>query len=460
MGFFKKTKKEEKPQVDEYLPAEEGSVYRDGVFEVFSQNDKYFAKILNYHGFPKVYEIEESEFLLWKDAGESYGKYSISYERDEDFYIEKAHISLAQAEGPDRNILSSDTTKADPQISREDAETFKALVSFYNEAIKEGNGAGTLLKNATLDETFCCAALCERKISELAKKAKSESADGKVTLKIPVAIGKLSENAKRELYAKISGAEKIWVIYSPNTSFQHSAAGFALVCLCEQTRDSVIAGLTSNGQKATSREILSENINNEFRDIMLGGFRGIRFMHKYGGTVTMALDTTELKKQIFCPENIRLRACMIAFFQDIRNGVTGERVSASQLAMYDAIFKGSFLQPCLKMQGADGEERISLSLVKKGDAESGIIELYTSPELVAKSESFRKFKERDSAGAGYRKIDFPKILEELKSESLPVCGFCIDKDNFRFVFEGEPLENLKKAYTAWCENGGSFIKKK
>ncbi len=464
MGLFGRNKKEEnKKPLQESVSAEAGSVYRDGVFEVYESEDRYYAKILNYHGSPRVYEIKEAEFALWKDAGENFGKYSISYERDEDFYIEKAHIELAlqeKTQPEDKGQPEEQTQTQGHILSQQDKEIYKTLIDFYNNAVRQPDYGEQALKGASLDECFCCAALSERKISEFVKKARAEQAgQQKISVKLPTALGKFSEFAKRELFLRIAQSEKVWVVYSENTHFQHSAAGNALISLCEETNEAVMSDLASHGQKVYSKQIGKDEINKELSDIMLNGFRAIRFMHKFGGIAGLALNNEQMKKQILFPENIALRAAMIAFFQDVRNGVDKKKTGAAQLAMFDALFKGSFLQPCLKLVTEDGKESVNLALAKKANCDDGIIELYTSPELVEKSQSHRRFKEQDPKGAGYRKIDFPKILEEIDNESLPVSGFCVDKDNFRFVFEGETLENLKKAYAAWTENGGSFVKK-
>ena len=105
MGFFNKKKENKKEVIEELIrPENEKVIYRDGVFEVFEDtaDGKKYGRILKYHGGEKIIDISDEEFALWADAAENFNKYRITYERDEEFFIEKARIELATADAPEK----------------------------------------------------------------------------------------------------------------------------------------------------------------------------------------------------------------------------------------------------------------------------------------------------------------------------------------------------------------------
>jgi len=131
MGLFGKRKKDTKNENTEaVINDNEITAYKDGVFEVFENkcDGKKYGRILKYHGSEKVFEMSEEEFSLWKDASDNFGKYRITYERDEEYFIEKATIELA-SNGENK---ASDNEVSDKNLSAptKKSRSRKSLLSF------------------------------------------------------------------------------------------------------------------------------------------------------------------------------------------------------------------------------------------------------------------------------------------------------------------------------------------
>ncbi len=205
MGIFSKNKKENNKSsaIDEVINDREIVVYRDGVFEVFEDtaNGKKYGRILKYHGSEKLVDMSEEDFLLFKDAAQNFGKYRITYERDEDFFIEKAHIELATA----REAFGKSEPVPElsvPFLSPEEREYRENLIKFYNAAIQSEDSGEEMLSGANLDEVFSTAALADGKIREIAAKARKEAPDdtARIKVNIPAALARLAERSKKKLY--------------------------------------------------------------------------------------------------------------------------------------------------------------------------------------------------------------------------------------------------------------------
>lgn len=147
MAFFGKNKKQSKNDsnninantASEKKDSEnEIIVYRDGVFEVYKDKttDKKYGRILKYHGSTKTFEISDEDFEMWRDASENFGKYRIQYDRDEDFFIEKASIELATIKEPYSETKETKAKEAQPapELSEEDKEESRKLIEYYNTA--------------------------------------------------------------------------------------------------------------------------------------------------------------------------------------------------------------------------------------------------------------------------------------------------------------------------------------
>lgn len=471
MGFFNKKKESKKEEVINEIirPENENIVYRDGVFEVFedTSDGKKYGRILKYHGGEKIIELTDEEFALWSDASENFGKYRITYERDEDFFIEKALIELAtepqtpkiaktQEEAPQKPSL--------PPLSEEDKREFSELVEFYNNAIKSPDVEKATSIHADLAQSIATAALCERKINELVAKAKQNTPEGeKVKVGIPKALDTLCQNAKKSLFQNVSSSKSLFVLYSEHTKRPHSAGGNALVALTREVADSTVADFLAKGQKVYVQEFLTtadissppaaSRIVSESAAL---GLRGIRFIYKFAFSTVIQLNTEELVKKQTFPENILLRAAMSGFFQDLRNGVPADKLKNAELAMYDALFRSTLLQPCMKKNSESGE--LSVAIVKD-DKGSCLLELFSSVELMERSQSYIRFKSEAYDSSGYKKWTFDELMTEVMSEKTPVNGFIIDKDCIPVPFTGPSLEKIVKLKSIWDNNGKSFVKK-
>ena len=244
MGFFNKKKENKKEVIEELIrPENEKVIYHDGVFEVFEDtaDGKKYGRILKYHGGEKIIDISDEEFALWADAAENFNKYRITYERDEEFFIEKARIELATADAPEKTEeKEQEMPVSSPNIplSEEDKREFSELVEFYNNAVQSPDVAKAGSITANLAQSIAASALCERKINELIAKAKKDAPEGeKVTVQIPKALDNLCQNAKKSLFQNVSCAKSLFVIYSEHTKRPHSAAGVAIVALTKEVAD-------------------------------------------------------------------------------------------------------------------------------------------------------------------------------------------------------------------------------
>ena len=473
MGFFSKKKDSKKEEImnETIRPENENVVYRDGIFEVFEDisDGKKYGRILKYHGGEKLIEITDGEFELWCDAAENFGKYCITYERDEDFFIEKAVIELAgnpkETDIPEKCADIPPQKPASPSLSEEDKKEFSELVEFYNTAIRSPEVDKATSIRADLAQSIATAALCERKINELVAKAKKDAPAGeKIKVGIPKALDSLCQNAKKALFQNVSCAKSLFVIYSEHTKRPHSAGGNALVALTREVADSMQADFLSKGQKVYIREFATtpdissapaaSRIVSESASM---GLRGIRFVYKFAFSTLIQLNTEELMKKQTFPENVLLRAAMSGFFQDLRNGVPVEKLKNAELSMYDALFKSTLLQPCMK-KNAENTSELSVAIVKD-DKGACLLELFSSAELMERSESYIRFKSEAPETSGYKKWSFDELMTEVMSEKTAVNGFIIDKDCIPVPFTGASLEKILKLKSIWDNNGKSFAKK-
>ncbi len=458
MGFFSRNKNDNKSNaIDEVINDREIVVYRDGVFEVFEDtaNGKKYGRILKYHGAQKLVDMSEEEFLLWKDASENFGKYRITYERDEDFYIEKAVIELATSREAFEKPEPAPELSV-PILSPEEREYRENLIRFYNSAIQSEDSGEKMLENASLDEAFSTAALADGKIRELAAKARQQSPEGekKIKVTIPGALARLSERSKKKLYELVLETDELYVICSSHTGCQHSASGNAMIALSKEVADSVLGELSTK-HAVFVKPIERQSISAEIHDIMMNGFSGIRFMHKYGGAVVIQISSKALKEKTLFPENIEYRAYTIAFFQDMRDGVPHEKLKKVELSMYDSMFRGRFVQPCLRKKDESGREYISLAVVTTPDGEN-LLDLYSSIENLEKADSYRSFRQSSPENSGYRTVTFSDIMRDIESQANPSCGFVIDRNRNSFPYRGKAFQNVKNLYEIWKKGGDSF----
>lgn len=449
--------------------------YRDGVFEVYEDktDGKKYGKILKYHGSSKVFEMPDEDFEKWRDAAENFGKYRITYERDDDFFIEKAAIELASAPAHESDAAAtakptektasaeSNSAEAPSALSPEDAAELSSLIEYYNSAVRSPDFGAGMLEKANLAESLCTAALCDRKINELVEKARKEAnaAPGqKITVQLPDALRKLSENAKKALFQNITNAELIYVLYSDNTKRPHSAGGNAIITFSREAADKTAAEFTGRNQKVSVREIKKDSVSRELAGITANGMRGLRFVYKFGMSAVLQINPDPIKAQIAFPENIALRGAMTAFFQDLRNGVPAEKLKGTEAAMYDAMFRATFLQPCVKKDAGDGNLALTVSIIKDNKG-SNLLDLFSSVELMEASESFARFKRENPENAGYKKWTFDELQTELSRDGAGVNGFIIDKENIPAPFTGKSLTRMFGLKKAWDENGKTFVKK-
>ena len=471
MGFFNKKKENKKEVIEELIrPENEKVIYRDGVFEVFEDtaDGKKYGRILKYHGGEKIIDISDEEFALWADAAENFNKYRITYERDEEFFIEKARIELATADAPEKTEeKEQEMPVSSPNIplSEEDKREFSELVEFYNNAVQSPDVAKASSITANLAQSIAASALCERKINELIAKAKKDAPEGeKVTVQIPKALDNLCQNAKKALFQNVSCAKSLFVIYSEHTKRPHSAAGVAIVALTKEVADATVSDFLSRGLKVYALEFVTtpevsmppaaSRIVSEAASL---GLRGIRFIYKFGFSTLIQLNTQELIKKQQFPENILLRAAMSGFFQDLRNGVPAEKLKNAELSMYDALFRATLIQPCMK-KNTERSDELSVAIVKD-DRGNCLLELFTSVELAERSESYIRFKNEAPQTSGYKKWSFDELMTEILSEKTAVNGFIIDKDCIPVPFTGASLDKIVKLKAIWDNNGKSFAKK-
>lgn len=483
MGFFGKSKKDSSAFIQSNEENEsaanenENIVYRDGVFEVYEdKNDgKKYGRILKFHGSTKVFPMGDEEFALWSDAADNFSKYRISYERDEDFFIEKAHIELATT--PNRGVdgkekaaekreYSEAAVQPAEEISDEEKAYRQSLIEFYNQAVKSADYGESMMKTATLDQCFSSSALAERKIIEQINRQKKEFADKglvgtpakPLNIELPVSLGKVSEFAKRALYEQVGKLEKVYVLYSEFTKRPHCAGGNALIALSEDTANAAAKELTDRNQKIYIKTVENKDIEAELADIMRNGFVGMRFMHKYGMAAVIQINGEEIKKKIQFPENVALRRDMDNFFQDLRNGVPAEKLRGAELRMYDSLFKATLLQPCVKAKDADGNDTLTVSIIKDGKG-SCLLDLYTSVEGMEKSPSYIRFAQKSPDAVGYKRWSFDDMMAEIDADRSPANGFIVDKDNIPAPFAEKALEKVRSMKEIWEKNGKTFIKK-
>ncbi|MBE6623672.1 MAG: hypothetical protein E7621_05765 [Ruminococcaceae bacterium] len=465
MGLFGKRKKDTKNENTEaVINDNEITAYKDGVFEVFENkcDGKKYGRILKYHGSEKVFEMSEEEFSLWKDASDNFGKYRITYERDEEYFIEKATIELA-SNGENKasdNEVSDKNLSAPTQylLSDEEKQEQKELVEFYNSAVTSPDFGASLFENATLAQCLCAASCCDRKVSEIISETKKNSVPGKkLEVQLPQALAKTAENAKKALFERVNKLDNIYVLYSENTKRQHFSAGTALVAVTKEAGEILLADFISRNQKVFLREVKNQDISKEFANISMNGLRGIRFIYKYGMAANMQVNIAELEKNMPFPENIRLRGCMTAFFQDLKNGVPIEKLKAAELSMYDAMFRSTLLQPCAK-KPSEGEQAITVSIVKDSGG-NAFMDLYTSQSLMEGSQTYKKFITDNPENYGYKKWSFDNIIAELSKEGTLLSGFMIDKECIPSPFGGKNIERIINLKKIWDDNGKTFASK-
>ncbi|MBR5528100.1 MAG: hypothetical protein IKV97_03785 [Clostridia bacterium] len=470
MALFGKNKKEqtkiEKENTKIENPDEE-VVYRDGVFEVFRNktDGKKYGRILKYHGTQKVFEMNDDDFEKWQDANGNFSKYRITYERDEEYFIEKAEIELATSEN--RGVEGKTAAEAPAQqknpvnesASAQDAEEAKALIDFYNTSVNSQDSGASALSGASLDQVIGSASICDRKLAEFAVKARGDAKPGtEIKVTIPKALAVFSENCKKELFARVTALPKVYVIYSAHTKRQHSAAGHALVALIPEAAQKIADEFASKNQKVYICEVEKELINREIGSMISNGLIGIRFLHKHGITATLRLSDENMKTRIPFPENIAVRRSMGAFFQDLRNGVPAEKLKNAEFAMYEAFFKATFIQPCAKKTAPDGSLQLSVCIIKDSNGNC-LLDLFTAVEIMEASPSCVKFKQENPQDSGYKKWTFDELVAEIRNEKTPATGFMVDKEFIPVQFAGNVLENILKIKEVWDSNGGSFVKK-
>ena len=279
-----------------------------------------------------------------------------------------------------------------------------------------------------------------------------------MNIELPVSLGKVSEFAKRALYEQVGKLEKVYVLYSEFTKRPHCAGGNALIALSEDTANAAAKELTDRNQKIYIKTVENKDIEAELADIMRNGFVGMRFMHKYGMAAVIQINGEEIKKKIQFPENVALRRDMDNFFQDLRNGVPAEKLRGAELRMYDSLFKATLLQPCVKAKDADGNDTLTVSIIKDGKG-SCLLDLYTSVEGMEKSPSYIRFAQKSPDAVGYKRWSFDDMMAEIDADRSPANGFIVDKDNIPAPFAEKALEKVRSMKEIWEKNGKTFIKK-
>lgn len=456
MLFFGKSKKNDKNKanVTETIEKTPGAVYNDGVFEVFfdEESGKKFARILKYHGSDKVFEISDDEFEMWKDASQNYGKYRITYERDEEYFIEKATIELAAP-------LKEEKEPEPPVLTPEQSQQNKHLIDFYNRAVTSPDFGKKQVAGATLEEAFATCVLCDRKILDFSAKAKQNTPAGeRIQVKIPESVAKLSEYARKILYTRISELETVFAVYSTHTKRQHSAGGNALVALNAECAEKIRTELSEKNQDVYIKEIPKESLSAEITDIILNGLSGIRFLYNGGLATVIRVQNNDLDGRVVFPENIKLRGAMTAFFQDLKNGIPQEKLKSAELVMYESMFRATFIQPCAKKAVDDETLGLSVSIIRDNQGNC-LMDLFSSVEIMENSQSYKTFIENNPENYGYKKWSFDELLAEIKKENSSVTGFTVDKDLIPAPFVGQAIEKMSQLKELWDKNGGSFAKK-
>lgn len=464
MLFFGKSKKNDKTKT-EHTETEKNpnSVYNDGVFEVFFDEDdgKKYARILKYHGSDKVFEISDDEFEMWKDASENYGKYRITYERDEEYFIEKATIELAlPLKDAEKELEKAAENIPDvPLFPTELDEHNKHLIDFYNAAVTSSDFGKKAMASAVLDEAFATCVLCDRKILEFAGKAKQNAIDGeKIQIKIPESVAKLSEYAKKALFRCIGEIETIFAVYSSHTKRQHSAGGNALIALNDECAEKIKNELSEKNQSVYIKEIPQGSFSSEIQDIILNGLSGIRFLYEGGRSTVIGVSRNEFCERIQFPENITLRNTMTGFFQDLKNGIPQENLKGAELSMYEAMFKATFIQPCAKKTMEDETLGLSVSIIRDNRGNC-LMDLFSSTQIMENSPSYTAFITANPENFGYKKWTFDELIKEIKNENSPATGFTVDKDFIPVPFIDTALEKMIQLKELWDKNGGTFSKK-
>lgn len=464
MAFFGKNKKEESKvfaNTEKTTDKNASVAYRDGVFEAYEDvsTGKKYGKILKYHGSEKIFEMSDEDFAMWKDAADNFNKYRITYERDEEYYIEKASIELAVTENRGVESKNNSAAEASSDAAVDTKQEVEKLIAFYNEAVKTSDFGVQMLKDATLEQCVGAASVCDRKVIELVNKAKEGVKPGEqIKVQMPEALAKLSENSKKELYSRVMNLEKIYVVYSTHTKRQHSAGGNALVALDADVAQQIISELASKNQQVYLREVEQQLISREFGTVISNGLVGARFLYKYGMSTAVQFTDQHMKTRIPFPENIAVRRAMGAFFQDLRNGVPAEKLKNSEFAMYDAFFRATFIQPCAKKTAPDGTKQLSVCIIRD-NKNNCLLDLFTTVEGMETSPSCVQFKQENPTENGYKKWTFDELIAEIRNENAPANGFMIDKENIPVPFMGKSLENIIKLKEVWEQNGKTFVKK-
>lgn len=517
MNFFRNRKKETSaPPAPSSEAPEIDVVYRDGVFEAYidkTDGQKYGRTLKSADGKGVPFRISDEDFEMWRDAAKNFGKYTVTYERGEDFFIK--NVSIARAGGPsvgkdvgkavdkaagempsdgkdlsekgsegDSEKASDETPQQSParRLTPAEKEELSRLVAFYNRAVSSPDAGEAMLSRASFDEKLAAAALCERKIAELAKKAQTQTQasaqakahDGAAALP-PEPLRKLAAAAKKSAFQTLCGEGETgaddtaarcgglpYCVYSEYTGRPFIGSGSILFLFGEKDPDAARPAF-GDGHVRMKALPTGAAVRQELADAAANGMTSVLFIGRFGLASVFPIDPRGVLEKLPFPENAALRRRMTFYFQSLRSGALKEpeKHAACALGMYDALFRATLLQPCLRRAAKpDGGAALDVSVLKATDGEgTTFFDLYSSVALLQQSEAFRRYQQTDAAQTGYKIWKFPELCEELRKPDGAAKGFSIDGGCIPALFDEKKVDLLLRAYRKWQENGGSFSEK-
>lgn len=328
-----------------------------------------------------------------------------------------------------------------------------------NEEIEKSSDNGQAIINGLDLESMMY--ITNMELLNLMKTVKSSQDDPKNdTLKAQVRLYDISVyNRSRALTAKILDSSEIWVVYSTRTRRLYRVGDFAAMCLTEETAKTVAESIKKNGYDIEMRKFEGkEAIAQQFFETAYYGFKGIRVFYDTIFVDILAKVVSEFINvaQIKFPENIKTRYAIINFSQELqKNDQQMDKVRGEEYAMYDAMFKGTYLS----IFYAEGKDSITFPMLSR-DKESKqlLLPVYTDEALLGGSSAL-KIAKNHGDDIKYRKFTFDQLIEFMDANPT-IVGFVVDAETLSWTVSRPNIEAMKTIKKAWDENGHSFEDKK
>lgn len=333
-----------------------------------------------------------------------------------------------------------------------DLDKFKKI----NEEIEKSSDNGQAIINGLDLESMMYVTNME--LLNLMKTVKASQEDPKNdVLKAQIRLYDISVyNRSRALTAKILDSSEIWVIYSTKTRRMYRVGDFAAMCLTEDTAKTVAESIAKNGYEVEIRKFdKKEAVAQQIFESVYYGFRGIRvfydniFVDILPKVIAEFVDVSKIQ----FPENMKTRFTIINFSQEYqKNNMDMNKVRGEEYAMYDAMFKSTYLAMFYPESNGEGITFPMLSTDK--ESTQLILPVYTDEVLFAGSAAL-KIAKSHSDDVKYRKFTFDQLIEFM-DQNPKIVGFVLDAETIRWTVTRQNIDAMKEIKKAWEKNGNSF----